>query len=83
MTKIVLMSDTSRAPLSGRAVFLWKFLGGMAPKLHASAPTEPDSRRSHLNGTFVNTFFNASLLRGGRRIRDCRTILVMHPVQGG
>jgi len=44
MTKIVLMSETSRAPLSGRAIFLWKSLGGMAPELHALAPLEPDSR---------------------------------------
>jgi len=55
----------------------------MAPELHASAPPEPDSRRSHLNGTFVNTFSNASHLRRGRRIQDCRTILVMHPVLEG
>jgi len=82
MTKIVLLSETSRAPLSGARHFLMEVARGMAPELNVMAPPEPDSRRSHLNGTFVNTFSNASLRRGGRRIQDCRTILVMHPGEG-
>jgi len=78
VTKIVPMS--SRAPLSGRDIFLWKSLGGMAPELHALAPPEPDLRRSHLNGTFGDTISNGSLRRGGRGIQDVRTTLVLHPV---